>query len=228
MATAAACYTASCEALLIPPDADTYPRGRQIAAPPAPDALVPTAAVETAPTEEADASEAPSETAGKSPEEIREMMKARADAAKKKKGKSSTASSAAASAAEEVKKRAAANKKKKDKSHCVQLRLNPGYPIETRLHCSDTLTWCQCACVRTLCSQTTRRRVFSVLHNGFFTSDATLLFSEALGVRNLQATDHGDRRESAIGAGDVALAGTTAVVLRYRHLVWTATMLAPV
>lgn len=42
-------------------------------------------------------------TAGKSPEEIREMMKARAEALRKKKAKSAAVSAAAAAAAEEAK-----------------------------------------------------------------------------------------------------------------------------
>lgn len=60
--------------------------------------------------------------AGKSAEEIREKLKARAEAAKKKKGasKGTPAAAAAAAAAAEAKKRAETGKKKKDKSHYNQ------------------------------------------------------------------------------------------------------------
>lgn len=60
------------------------------------------------------------ETAGKSAEEVKALLKARAEAAKKKKASKANASSAAAAAAAEYKARGGKPPKKKDKSHYNQ------------------------------------------------------------------------------------------------------------
>mmetsp|Transcript_70863 Transcript_70863/g.117733 ORF Transcript_70863/g.117733 Transcript_70863/m.117733 type:complete len:280 (-) Transcript_70863:23-862(-) len=70
-------------------------------------------------TEDAELSE-DVETAGKSAEEVKALMKARTEAAKKKKASKANASSAAAAAAAECKARGGKPSKKKDKSHYNQ------------------------------------------------------------------------------------------------------------